>query len=267
MKRKMLNLRIAIYQFDEIFTLNEQRTRFGGILGVHYQDLFDAMKWNVTLVDANDIKSNFSDKKFDNDAIFHTNLVSQNLVDFYFNQIQIGDMVEEQNIRLSPAVSFTTTRLLQCIHRRDEDNNRDILAALRELSAAFWLKLASIFLLLSLILITFYFARSSQRRTRHRRSTSLRRKLSGLILFLFLFYCRIITRQSSNRLIYSNLFRIRYLLLLVVILFSVVIHQVMFYTAFRDLKFRNTSYILRDLNQILRSPDIEPCFLESESKS
>lgn len=226
------------------------------------------MRWNVTLVDEQDIKKNYSftDKKYDNAEIFFTNLVSQNVVDLYFQQIQLsGEIAEKQSIKLSPAVSSTTTRLLQCIYRKDDENNLDILASLRELSAAFWWKLASIFLLLSLILIAVYFLKFYRLSVR-RRSMGLKRRVGRLGMFLLLLYVRIITRQNNDRRLYSsNLNILRYLLLLVIILFSIVIHQVMFYTAFRDLKFRNTSYILRDLNQLLRDSELNPCFLESET--
>lgn len=211
------------------------------------------MRWNVSYVDEKDIKSNgsFTDKKYDNDDIFNANLVAQNIVDLYFRQIQMsGEMIEEQNIQLSPAVGYTTTRLLQCIHRKDDENNRDLLAGLRGLSTAFWLKLALIYLFLSLILIASYFVK--RRRTiRRRLPMSSKSWLNELIIALLLFYVRIITRQSSHQRYYRNLKFVRYLVLLVIILFSVVIQQVLFYASFRDLKFRNTTYILKDLNQVL----------------
>lgn len=225
------------------------------------------MRWNCTFVDVEkDIKKNgsFSNKKYDTDD-FNTNLVAQNVVDLYFRQIQMsGEMVEEPNIKLSPVVGYTTTRALQCIHRKDDCNNRYILAGLRELSAWFWLKLASIFLLLSLILIAAYFVQQktgeekSKRRTLRRPQISLRSRLNSLMITLFLFCMRIITRQSNNRQIYCNLKYVRYLVLLVIILFTTVIHQVLFYKSFNSLKFRNTSFILKNLEQVLYSPLLAP---------
>lgn len=204
----------------------------------------------------------FSSIKFDNDDVFTANLINENYADFYFRQIQLtADVLDQGNVRLSPIVGYTSMRLLQCIHRKNEINNRDILSGLKDIDFGFWLKFFLTFLILTLALSLVYFSRNHY----YKRKVSFSRKLNMIIMFLFIFYVRMITRQSNNRKIYGNLYGVRYLLLTIVIMVSIVLHQLFFYFAFLNLKFSNTTFILRDLDQVLKDPELYPCFLESET--
>ena len=167
------------------------------------------------------------------------------------------------NVLLSPIVSFSSTRLLQCIHRKDDYNERDILYGLKDLTFDFWFKLSSIFIALTILFSVFYFVKKYYR-TIYRKKIGLRTQLNILATFMLLFYIRILTRQPTIRRAYNRLNYIRYFVWLVIILFTI-LHQLLFYVTFVDLKFRNTSYILRDLKQVLVQPGFEPCFLESET--